>query len=99
MLEFYSALIGARMPVLLLVFKDGIAIPCYSNFLATIDKVNQGSFIDSIKKHRDSLSLFCDKLVGSSKKYYNGLPAKAYLDFEEGMKIIDEFFFLVQNQV
>ena len=29
MLEFYTAfIIGAKMPVLLLVFKDGIAVPC-----------------------------------------------------------------------
>jgi hypothetical protein len=66
---------------------------CFSDFLATVDKIDQGSFIDSVKKHRYNLSLFCDKLVSSSKKYYNGLPAKAYLDFEEGMKIIDEFLF------
>jgi hypothetical protein len=45
MLEFYSALIGARMPVLLLVFKDGIAIPC------SFTQYKVATEINSIQNH------------------------------------------------
>lgn len=46
MLEFYSALIiGARMPVLLLVFKDGIAIPC------SFTQYKVAAEINSIQNH------------------------------------------------
>ncbi|MBB1285253.1 MerR family transcriptional regulator [Flavisolibacter sp. BT320] len=47
MLEFYTAfVIGAKMPVLILIFKDGVAVPCsYTQFKVAKERVGMDNHI------------------------------------------------------
>jgi len=65
----------------------------YNCFLETIDKVDEGTMQDKIKSNRDNLQSFCDKLIQSVETYYLGFPAQAYFEFEEAMKLIEQFLF------
>lgn len=65
----------------------------YTSFLDTVDKINEGTIVEKIKKNRDVLQQFCDNLIKSASTYYEGFPAKAYFEFEGAMTLIDEFLF------
>lgn len=66
---------------------------CYSDFLANIDKLDEGSIVEKIKANREKMSVLCNLLVQSQRSYYSGLPAKAYADFEGAMKYLEDFLF------
>ncbi len=65
----------------------------YEVFLDTISKVDEGSIKEKIEANYIKLQQFCDNIIKSANTYYLGLPAKAFFEFEEGMKLIDEFLF------
>jgi len=65
----------------------------YNPFLAMVDKVTEGSIVEKIAKHRETLEAFSSNLIKSANTYYEGYPAKAYLEFETAMHLIDEFLF------
>lgn len=65
----------------------------FNTFLETIDQTNKGTIVEKIKLHKPILEKFCATLVQSLNTYYNGHPARAYSEFEEGMKLIETFLF------
>lgn len=65
----------------------------FRSFLATVDKVNEGTIVEKICQKRAVLQQFCESLIKSTNTYHEGFPAKAYVEFEEAMSSIDEFLF------
>ncbi len=58
-------------------------------FLQTIEKIDEGTIKAEITKNLPTLKAFCNCLVQSVTSYYEGLPAKAYYEFEEAMNLIE----------
>lgn len=71
----------------------------YDDFLALVSKIDQGSLVDKITVNKQTLENLCQKFIQSSITYYEGFPAKAYIEFEEGMSLIERFLFPSTNVI
>lgn len=66
----------------------------FKDFIQAIDKVNEGTITDELVTVRKYLVKVCNLFIKSANTYFAGFPSKAYGEFEEAMKIIEDFLIL-----
>lgn len=66
---------------------------CYCEFLEALNQLDEGTIVDKLQPHRQTLEQFCNNLLKSLNTYFAGFPAKAYFEFEEAINLIHDFLF------